>query len=133
MLERRPFQEELKRHEGERMVGKRQITTMCPMNCLPTQCGMTVEVEGNKLVSLKGDPHNPDSRGFLCIRGRASQEIFENPKRLLHPQRRVGERGENRWEPCSWDEAYAMIVDAIKQTQPERVGLWRGHGIGTTG
>ncbi len=115
------------------MIGKRQITTMCPMNCLPTQCGMTVEVEENKLLSLKGDPNNPDSQGFLCIRGRATNEIFDNPKRLLRPLRRVGKRGDNRWEPCSWDDAYAMIVDAIKQTQPERVGLWRGHGTGTTG
>ena len=115
------------------MTAKRQVTTMCPMNCLPTQCGMTVEVEGNRLLSLKGDKHNPDSRGFLCIRGRATQEIFENPKRLLQPLRRVGERGEDRWERCSWDEAYALIVDAIQRTQPERVGLWRGHGIGTTG
>ncbi len=115
------------------MIGKRQITTMCPMNCLPTQCGMTVEVEDNKLLSLKGDPNNPDSRGFLCVRGRATHEIFDNPKRLERPLRRVGERGEDRWEPCSWDEAYTLIVDAIKQTQPERVGLWRGHGAGTTG
>ncbi len=52
---------------------------------------------------------------------------------MLHPLRRVGERGEDRWEPCSWDEAYALIVDALQHTQPERVGLWRGHGIGTTG
>src|SRR6266851_4095487 len=117
----------------EHMAGKRQVTTMCPMNCLPTQCGMTVEVEENRVLSLKGDRHNPDSQGFLCMRGRATQEIFENPKRLLHPLRRVGERGEDRWEPCSWDEAYAMIVAAIQRTQPERVGLWRGHGIGTTG
>src|SRR5690242_21146414 len=111
----------------EPMTSKRQITTMCPMNCLPTQCGMVVEVEDNRLLSLKGDRNNPDSQGFLCIRGRATQEIFENPKRLLHPLRRVGKRGEDRWEPCTWDEAYAMIVDAIQQTQPERVGLWRGH------
>ena len=103
------------------------------MNCLPTQCGMTVEVEENRLLSLKGDQHNPDSQGFLCIRGRATREIFENPKRLLHPLRRVGERGEDRWEACSWDEAYALIVDAIQHTQSQRVGLWRGHGIGTTG
>jgi anaerobic selenocysteine-containing dehydrogenase len=94
---------------------------------------MTVEVEDNKLVSLKGDRDNPDSRGFLCIRGRATHEIFENPRRLLSPRRRVGARGEDRWESCSWDEAYALMVDAIKQTQPERVGLWRGHGLGTTG
>lgn len=115
------------------MAGKRQVTTMCPMNCLPTQCGMSVEVEADKLLSLKGDQHNPDSRGFLCIRGQATQEIFENPKRLLSPLRRAGERGEDRWEPCSWEEAYVMIVDAIERTRPERVGLWRGHGTGTTG
>lgn len=115
------------------MAARRKITTMCPMNCLPTQCGMVVEVEENKLVSLKGDQQNPDSRGFLCVRGQATQEIFENPKRLLHPLRRVGARGEDRWEQCSWDEAYAMIVNAISETQPERVGLWRGHGVGTTG
>ncbi|WP_165423168.1 molybdopterin-containing oxidoreductase family protein [Ktedonosporobacter rubrisoli] len=115
------------------MAGKRQITTMCPMNCLPTQCGMTIEVEENRLLSLKGDQHNPDSQGFLCMRGWATQEIFENPKRLLRPLRRVGQRGKESFEPCSWDEAYAMIVDAIQQTRPERVGLWRGHGIGTTG
>lgn len=115
------------------MVGKRQITTMCPMNCIPTQCGMTVEVENNKLLAVKGDVHNPDSRGFLCIRGRATPEIFDNPKRLLRPLRRVGARGDNQWQECSWDEAYDMIVTAISQTQPERVGLWRGHGVGTTG
>jgi anaerobic selenocysteine-containing dehydrogenase len=115
------------------MVGKRQITTMCPMNCIPTQCGMTVEVEDNKLLAVKGDVHNPDSRGFLCIRGRATREIFDNPKRLLHPLRRVGARGDNQWQECSWDEAYDMIVTSIRQTQPERVGLWRGHGVGTTG
>ncbi|HLG75005.1 MAG TPA: molybdopterin-dependent oxidoreductase, partial [Ktedonobacteraceae bacterium] len=117
------------------MSARRQVTTMCPMNCHPTQCGMTVEVdeEENRLLSLKGDAQNPDSRGFLCIRGRATQEIFDNPKRLLQPLRRAGERGEDRWEPCTWDEAYEMIVDAIQQTQPERVGLWTGHGAATTG
>lgn len=115
------------------MAAKRQVTTMCPMNCLPTQCGMTVEVEENQLISLKGDEHNPDSRGFLCIRGRATSEIFHNPKRLLQPLRRVGERGREQFEPCSWDEAYAQINDAIVATQPERVAIWRGHGIGTTG
>ncbi len=41
------------------MTGKRQITTMCPMNCLPTQCGMTVEIEENQLISLKGDRAQP--------------------------------------------------------------------------
>ena len=94
---------------------------------------MRVEVADNKLLTLKGDPNNPDSKGFLCIRGRATREIFDNPKRLLHPLRRVGARGAGQWEQCSWDDAYAMMVEFISQTLPERVGLWRGHGVGTTG
>lgn len=128
------MEENEQEHDGRKTMSiRRQITTMCPMNCLPTQCGMKVEVEENKLVGLTGDPQNPDSQGFLCIRGRATGEIFDNPKRLLHPLRRTGARGEDRWEECSWDEAYSLIVEQIQQTQPERVGLWRGHGVGTTG
>src|SRR2546426_5467697 len=64
---------------------RRTIRTMCPMNCHPTLCGMLVEVEDGHLVGVKGDPENPDSQGFLCIRGQASQEIIGNPKRLLFP------------------------------------------------
>ncbi|PZW34506.1 anaerobic selenocysteine-containing dehydrogenase [Thermosporothrix hazakensis] len=116
----------------ERMSEKRLIRTMCPMNCLPTQCGMRVEVEGNQLLSVKGDEQHPESRGFLCIRGRATREIPHNPARLLTPIRRK-RRGEDAWEPCSWDDAYTMIVEAIERTQRDRVGLWRGHGVGSTG
>ena len=60
-----------------------RLRTMCPMNCHPTLCGMLVDVEDGRLVSVQGDPDNPDSRGFLCIRGQASREIIDNPARLL--------------------------------------------------
>src|SRR5713101_6124998 len=71
-----------------------QIKTMCPMNCNPTYCGMLVEVENDRVITIKGDPENPDSRGFLCMRGHATREIPRNPRRLLSPLRRVGKRGE---------------------------------------
>jgi len=58
---------------------------MCPMNCFPTLCGMLVEVDDGRLVGVRGDPDNPDSRGFLCIRGQASREIISNSRRLLTP------------------------------------------------
>lgn len=112
---------------------KRQIKTMCPMNCHPTQCGMTVTVDGNTLLDIQGDRQHPESHGFLCQRGHATREIFANPKRLLTPLRRVGERGEQNWQPCSWDDALDMMTEAIQQTQRDRVGIWRGHGIGGTG
>jgi anaerobic selenocysteine-containing dehydrogenase len=114
-------------------IGKRQIKTMCPMNCHPTQCGMIVTVEDNALLDIKGDQQHPESRGFLCQRGHATREIFGNQGRLLTPLRRVGKRGEQNWEPCSWDEAMDMLIEAIEQTQRDRVGMWRGHGVGGTG
>jgi anaerobic selenocysteine-containing dehydrogenase len=43
---------------------------------------MLVEVEDGKLKSVGGDKDNPDSQGFLCVRGRSTNEIFGNPRRL---------------------------------------------------
>ena len=60
------------------------VRTMCPMNCHPTLCGMLAEVREGRLVGVKGDADNPDSQGFLCIRGQASREVIDNPARLLY-------------------------------------------------
>jgi len=74
---------------------RRTVRTMCPMNCHPTLCGMLVDLEEDRLVGVRGDPDNPDSQGFLCVRGHASREIIDNPRRLLHPmvRRRRGDGG----------------------------------------
>jgi len=61
------------------------VRTMCPMNCHPTLCGMLADVADGRLVGVRGDDANPDSRGFLCVRGLAAREIIDNPARLLHP------------------------------------------------
>src|SRR5262249_2736380 len=68
------------------------VRSMCPMNCHPTFCGMLVQVEGGKLMTVSGDKDNPDSQGFLCVRGRSTNEIFANPRRLLYPQIRDDRR-----------------------------------------
>jgi anaerobic selenocysteine-containing dehydrogenase len=78
------------------------IRTMCPMNCHPALCGMLVEVEDGHCAGVHGDPDNPDSRGFLCIRGQASREIIGNPRRLLAPLLRA--RRGDKLRSASWDE-----------------------------
>jgi anaerobic selenocysteine-containing dehydrogenase len=103
------------------------------MNCHPTFCGMLVEVSDGRLLGVKGDPDNPDSRGFLCIRGRAAAEIPHNGLRLTLPLVRDGRRGEDRWRAVSWGEALDRIVSAIAATRRERVGFWFGHGAHVTG
>jgi anaerobic selenocysteine-containing dehydrogenase len=104
------------------------VRTMCPMNCHPTLCGMLAEVRDGSLVSVKGDKDNPDSRGFLCIRGQASREIIDNPARLLHPL--IRDRRGDAFRRATWDEAFGRIVAAM--ADPSAVGIWPGHGTFTT-
>jgi anaerobic selenocysteine-containing dehydrogenase len=108
------------------------VRTMCPMNCHPTFCGMLVEVESGRLKALSGDKENPDSRGFLCVRGRSTSEIFGNPKRLLYPQIR-DDRGTGNWRRVSWDEALGFVAKRMRAAGAEAVGLWAGHGGFTAG
>ena len=106
----------------------RQTTrTMCPMNCHPTFCGMKVTTEDGHLVEVTGDKENPDSAGFLCVRGRASREIMDNPKRLLKPLARDRRAGGD-WQEIEWDEALDRIVASMQRVGRESVALWPCHG-----
>ncbi|MDH5330357.1 MAG: molybdopterin-dependent oxidoreductase, partial [Aquincola sp.] len=106
------------------------VRTMCPMNCHPTLCGMLAEVRHDRLISVKGDDDNPDSRGFLCIRGQASREIFDNPARLLHPL--VRDRRTDELRRATWDEALHRIAGSIRRSPPAATAIWPGHGTFTT-
>lgn len=101
--------------------------TMCPMNCHPTLCGMTVAVKDGQLISIAGDQSNPDSQGFLCMRGKAAHEIVGNDRRLLSPLTRTT-RGRDQWSETSWDDALDLIAGRMRQVGPDRVGFWQGHG-----
>jgi len=109
---------------------RRTVRTMCPMNCHPTLCGMLVTVEEGRLLEVAGDPDNPDSRGFLCVRGHASREIIGNPRRLLRPLARA--RRDAPLREVGWDEALDRIADRMRAVGREAVGLWSGHGFFAT-
>ena len=99
--------------------GRRTVRTMCPMHCHPTLCGMKVTVEDGRLVEVAGDPENPDSRGFLCVRGQASREIIGNPLRLLHPLAR--DRRDAPLREVGWDEALSRIAEGMRAVGREAV------------
>ena len=111
--------------------GRRIVRTMCPMSCHPTLCGMLVEVEDGRLVKISGDHENPDSQGFLCVRGQAAHEIIGNPKRLLRPLIRT-RRTDEAWREATWDEALDLIVGRMQAVGREAVGIWSGHGNSAT-
>jgi anaerobic selenocysteine-containing dehydrogenase len=88
---------------------------------------MLVEVEDGRLLEVRGDPGNPDSRGFLCVRGQAAREIVGNPRRLLRPL--VRQRVTDGWREAAWDETLDLIAARMRAVGREAVGLWSGHGL----
>lgn len=106
---------------------RRTVRTMCPMNCMPTQCGMVVDLEGERVAAVHGDRDNPESHGFLCPRGRAAGEIVDNPRRLLTPLGR--EAPGMPWSPVGWEAALDRLAGAIGEAGPDRTAVWPGHGV----
>ncbi len=82
-------------------------------------CPAIAYLKDGVVVRLEGDPEAPVSRGSLCIKGLNQLNTMYSPRRVLHPLRRAGERGENKWEVISWDEAIeeaaTHIHDAIEK------------------
>jgi anaerobic selenocysteine-containing dehydrogenase len=82
-------------------------------------CGVLAHIKDGKLVKLEGDPDHPWNQGRLCARALAMTQYVENPKRLRRPLKRVGERGEDKWEEISWDEAFDLIEKKMKTIRDE--------------
>lgn len=87
---------------------ERWATSVC-REC-PAACGIRVRLIDDVPVKLEGNPKCPIARGRLCAKGQAAIESYFDPDRLTGPARRIGQRGENRWQPISWDEAVQLFA-----------------------
>lgn len=107
------------------------VRTVCNL-CGRCGCGMVVTVKDGKAVKVEGDVDHPESRGVLCPKGKAALEQLYSPDRLLYPLKRVGERGEGKWERISWEEALNVIADKLLELResygPESVWFHKGSG-----
>ncbi|NLP44038.1 MAG: molybdopterin-dependent oxidoreductase [Peptococcaceae bacterium] len=79
----------------------------------PVGCGMKLHIKDGKLVKVEGDPEHPISQGRLCVRCLTLPEYVHHPQRIIYPMKRVGKRGEDKWQRISWDEAWDIIVEKI--------------------
>ena len=118
--------------KGEQSGAKRVVRSVCGgcHNC----CPINVEVEGNRVVRVSGVPGDPRTGGAICSKGQASPQIAHDPRRLMYPVRRVGERGEGKWKRVSWDDALAelagKIKEAVAEDGPWSVSFIRGQAPG---
>lgn len=81
----------------------------CPHDC-PDTCATLVTVRDGRAIRIQGDPEHPFTDGFLCAKVNRYLERTYHPDRLTQPLRRVGAKGEGRFEPVSWDEALDDIA-----------------------
>jgi anaerobic selenocysteine-containing dehydrogenase len=87
------------------------VKGVCPHDC-PDTCGwvVTVDTTTGKAVRMRGDADHPFTDGYLCQKVANYLERVYHPGRLSTPLRRVGRKGEGRFEPISWDEAVRTIA-----------------------
>ncbi|MCX6421075.1 MAG: molybdopterin oxidoreductase family protein [Actinobacteria bacterium] len=100
------------------------VKGVCPHDC-PDTCSFDTQVVDGVAVELRGSHEHPVTQGFLCAKVNRYLERTYHSERLLTPMRRVGAKGEGRFEPATWDEAIADIsarlLDVVAAHGPESV------------
>jgi anaerobic selenocysteine-containing dehydrogenase len=115
-------------------VTERDVVGACPLDC-PDGCSWVVTVRDGEAVRLRGHPEHPFTRGALCAKVNRYLEHSRAPDRVLHPLRRVGAKGDGRFERIGWDEALDEIATRLRDIIDGHGGeaIWPYQGTGTLG
>lgn len=103
-----------------------------PPGCHGVGCGLRIFVKDGEFLKVEGDPDHPITKGRLCVRCLTMKEYFYHPDRIKYPLKRLGQRGENKWQRVTWDEAYDIIIEnyqaCVKKWGVNSVSVWSGTG-----
>jgi anaerobic selenocysteine-containing dehydrogenase len=89
--------------------------SVCALDC-PDTCSLLVNVEDGVASKLRGNPDHPVTRGFLCGKVARYLDREYSPDRLFFPQKRIGKKGEGRFQRISWDEAFDTVAHNLAST-----------------
>lgn len=105
--------------------------TLCAICSPANNCGIDAYVKDGRLIKVEGTQEHPKNHGFLCTKGQANRAFIYRKDRILTPLKRVGERGEGKFQAISWEEAYGEIaarLNGIKaEDGPEAVAFFGGY------
>ena len=100
--------------------------TICDI-CTPgPQCGIDAYIKDGKVIKIEGTDGFPTNNGVLCTKGAANRQYIYREDRLKTPMKRVGKRGEGKFEPISWD-VEALILDS------RDMNIFCGYSLSTWG
>lgn len=96
-------------------------------NLCEAMCGVRIETQGDRVISIRGDEDDAFSQGYICPKATALGDIHHDPDRLLRPQRRVGDT----WHEIGWDEALDEAATQLHRIRseygPHAVGMYLGN------
>lgn len=105
--------------------------TMCDICSPGMHCGINAYIKDGKVIKIEGIDGHPSSDGRLCTKGMANREYIYREDRIKTPLKRVGKRGEGKFEPISWEEAYAEIAKGLNSCKEkygaESVAFYSGY------
>ena len=96
-------------------------------NLCEAMCGIVIQHDGENVLSIKGDKDDPFSKGYICPKATALQDLHEDSDRLRHPV----ERTANGWKEISWLEALDKVAAGIQSVQKKHgqnaFGIYLGN------
>ncbi len=110
-------------------------TRLTACNLCEAICGLELTLTDGRVTGIRGNPDDPLSRGYICPKGTALADVYDDPDRLRRPVRRRGDD----WEEIGWDEALDLaadgIADALNRHGRDAVGVYLGnpnaHALGS--
>lgn len=110
---------------------ERLVRTFCRPNCFGG-CPIYAHVRDGKVVKTSFAPLPDPQYNRVCLRGLSQPQQMYSERRLLHPKKRVGERGSGQWEEITWDEAIATVVEKFQAVRdehgPQAIAYTEGSG-----
>jgi anaerobic selenocysteine-containing dehydrogenase len=90
-------------------------------------CGVAIDVEGDQVVSIRGDDADPFSKGYICPKGTALADLHHDPDRLKRPVVREG----SSWREIGWDDAFDLVVRRLKDVRAahgaDAIAVYQGN------
>ena len=104
-------------------------------NLCEAMCGIEINYQDDKVISIRGDFDDPFSQGHICPKATALIDLYEDPDRLKRPVKKTADG----WVEISWEEAFDTVAARIKETQAaygqNAVGIYLGnpnvHNLGS--